>query len=190
MTKIGLIMAGGKGTRLFPTTSFVNKHLLQIYDKPLIYYPLSTLMLLGINKIFLITNVNDIPSFYFLKNHLSKLNIEIEILSQNSPKGILDGLNILKDNKINKDTFMILGDNILVGSNFNQLLPDTQIISKVFSFEVSETSAFGIYEEDKKKIIEKPKKTNSNRAITGLYFYKKETLDFVENIKPSKNNKN
>ena len=115
MNKIGLIMAGGKGTRLYPTTSFVNKHLLLIYDKPLIYYPLSTLMLLGIKNIYLVTNKNDVQKFKYLIKLLKNLRVDLKIISQSSPRGILDGLLLLKKKKIQKDVFMILGDNIIYG---------------------------------------------------------------------------
>ena len=188
MSSIGLIMAGGRGTRLFPTTKFVNKHLLQIYDKPLIYYPISTLMLLGLKKIFLVTNSDDISKFNFLAKLLNNLNIDINIISQNSPKGILDGLFLLKKKKISNDVYFILGDNIFYGNQVSKLFSKNQDKSKIYSFDVSETNLFGIYEKNSNRIIEKPTFTKSNKAITGLYFYKKNVLKLIDKITPSSRN--
>ena len=181
-------MAGGKGTRLYPTTSFVNKHLLLIYDKPLIYYPLSTLMLLGIKNIYLVTNKNDVQKFKYLIKLSKNLGIELKIISQSSPRGILDGLLLLKKKKIQKDVFMILGDNIIYGSKISSLLNSKKDISKIFSYEVNETESFGIYEKKLNKIIEKPEFTSSNKAIIGLYYYKKDVFKYINEINPSKRN--
>ena len=188
MNRVGLIMAGGKGTRLYPTTSFVNKHLLLIYDKPLIYYPLSTLMLLGIKNIYLVTNKNDVQKFKYLIKLSKNLGIELKIISQSSPRGILDGLLLLKKKKIQKDVFMILGDNIIYGSKISSLLNSKKDISKIFSYEVNETESFGIYEKKLNKIIEKPEFTSSNKAIIGLYYYKKDVFKYINEINPSKRN--
>ena len=181
-------MAGGTGSRLYPTTSFVNKHLLQIYDKPLIYYPISTLMLLGIKNFFLVTNQKDIPQFKFLQKLLKNLNVDLKIIKQNSPRGILDGLLLLKKLEISSNVYLILGDNIFFGSNITKLISLKPNKSKVFSYDVSSTHGFGIYEKNKNIIIEKPESTNSSKAITGLYFYNTKALKFIDKIQPSYRN--
>ena len=188
-------MAGGRGIRLKPLTNIVNKHLLTVYDKPMIFYPLSLFIYAGIKEILIICNEGDDILFKKIINFLqSKYNINIYFKIQNNlGKGIAEGLLVGKDFIANsKKIAFILGDNFFYGRSFpqqlNQLLKNKTKKSFVFLSEVSNPKDYGVayLERDKiTKIIEKPKNTRSNLAVTGLYVYDQNILDFVKKIKPS-----
>ena len=194
MINKAIIMAGGNGTRLRPSTFVVNKHLIPIYDKPLIYYPISIMMLLGIRNILIIVNRNEKNSFYKLLGDGSNFGIKIEYKEQNKPSGIPEGL-ILGEKFINNQKVaLILGDNIFHGQGLVDIIKSSMKIksgAKIFAYPVKNPKDFGIVELKNNKIsklIEKPKKTNSNLAITGLYFFDKNVTKIAKKLKPSKRN--
>lgn len=194
MINKAIIMAGGNGTRLRPSTFVVNKHLIPIYDKPLIYYPISIMMLLGIRNILIIVNRNEKNSFYKLLGDGSNFGIKIEYKEQNKPSGIPEGL-ILGEKFINNQKVaLILGDNIFHGQGLVDIIKSSMKIksgAKIFAYPVKNPKDFGIVELKNNKIsklIEKPKKTNSNLAITGLYFFDKNVAKIAKKLKPSKRN--
>lgn len=189
----GIILAGGVGSRLFPITNVISKQLLPIYDKPMIYYPLSILMLAGIKEIAIIVSPNSLKDYKKLLGNGSKLGISIKFFIQNKPNGLPEALNItrsfIKDHKV----CMILGDNIFYGSNFvNEYLKEElkKKGSSMFLYSVQDPSRFGVAEIDNKdqinKIIEKPKNPKSNLAITGLYLFDEKASLFTRNLKLSK----
>jgi len=194
-SNIGYILAGGSGSRLSPTTKVINKHLLNVYDKPMIFYCLSNLILLGIKKIFILCNANDLNSFKNILGDGSYLGIKINYIIQKSPKGIVDGLLCLKKkikNRKSKIT-MFLGDNFFYGNEFTSILSsaiDSNYLASIFSYNVSNHESYGIIEYEKdykiKKIHEKPKQKYSGRAVTGLYVFKSEILDLASSVRPSK----
>ena len=195
MIKKGIILAGGRGTRLGPITKAVNKQLLPLYDKPLIYYPLSVLILAGIKNILIITNKNEKSNFIKLLGDGSQLGMKISFLEQDRPKGLPDAF-IIGKNFIGKDNVvLILGDNFFYGQGFTSRLK-TALRNNggatIFTYIVNNPSDYGILEIDKrnkiKKIVEKPPKTKSNLAITGLYFFNHKVVNFVKTLKPSKRN--
>ena len=187
----GVILAGGLGTRLNPLTLVTNKHLLPVYDKPLIYYSLSTLLSCKIRNILIISNPKEIKYFKKLFGDGSRLGIKIKYLTQKKPRGIpeafLIGEKFLKNSKV----ALILGDNFFYGEKIHQTF--TQAINKnthctIFSYKVPNPNAYGVIEIEKKKIIslkEKPKKTHSKLAITGLYFFNNDVVKFAKKLKPS-----
>ena len=195
MIKKGIILAGGYGTRLSPITKVVNKQLLPLYDKPLIYYPLSVLMLVGIRDILIITNKGEKSNFIKLLGDGSQLGIKIAFLEQNKPKGLPDAF-IIGEKFIGKnDVVLILGDNFFYGQGFTNRLKtasNNNIGATIFTYIVNNPSDYGILEIDKKnkikKIIEKPSNPKSNLAITGLYFFNYKVVDFAKTLKPSKRN--
>ena len=195
MIKKGIILAGGYGTRLGPLTKAVNKQLLPLYDKPLIYYPLSVLMLAGISNILIITNKDEKSNFIKLLGDGSQLGIKITFLEQSRPKGLPDAF-IIGKNFIGKDdVVLILGDNFFYGQGFTNRLKTALHKNKgatIFTYIVNNPSDYGILEIDKKntikKIIEKPSKPKSNLAITGLYFFNHKVVNFAKTLKPSKRN--
>ena len=194
MVNKAIIMAGGNGTRLRPSTFVVNKHLIPIYDKPLIYYSISIIMLLGIRNILIIVNKNEKKAFYKLLGNGSNFGIKIEYKEQNKPSGIPDGL-ILGEKFINnQEVALILGDNIFYGQGLVDIIKSSMKIkkgAKIFAYPVKNPKDFGIVELKNNKIsklIEKPKKTNSNLAITGLYFFDKNVTKIAKKLKPSKRN--
>ena len=195
MIKKGIILAGGYGTRLGPLTKGVNKHLLPLYDKPLIYYPLSVLMLAGINNILIITNKDEKSNFIKLLGDGSQLGIKITFLEQSRPKGLPDAF-IIGKNFIGKDdVVLILGDNFFYGQGFTNRLKNALKKNKgatIFTYIVNNPSDYGILETSKrnkiKKIIEKPFRPKSNLAITGLYFFNHKVINFAKSLKPSKRN--
>ena len=178
MIKKGIILAGGYGTRLGPLTKAVNKQLLPLYDKPLIYYPLSVLMLGGIRNILIITNKDEKSNFSKLLGDGSQLGIKISFLEQDRPKGLPDAF-IVGKNFIGKDSVvLILGDNFFYGQGFTNRLKKALHKNKgatIFTYIVNNPSDYGILEVDRrnkiKKIVEKPSRPKSNLAITGLYFF-------------------
>ena len=195
MIKKGIILAGGYGTRLGSLTKAVNKQLLPLYDKPLIYYPLSVLMLAGIRNILIITNKDEKSNFIKLLGDGSQLGIKITFLEQSRPKGLPDAF-IIGKNFIGKDdVVLILGDNFFYGQGFTNRLKNALKKNNgatIFTYIVNNPSDYGILEISKrnkiKKIIEKPFRPKSNLAITGLYFFNHKVINFAKSLKPSKRN--
>ena len=195
MIKKGIILAGGYGTRLGPLTKAVNKQLLPLYDKPLIYYPLSVLMLAGISNILIISNKGEKSNFIKLLGDGSQLGIKITFLEQSRPKGLPDAF-IIGKNFIGKDdVVLILGDNFFYGQGFTNRLKNALKKNNgatIFTYIVNNPSDYGILETSKrnkiKKIIEKPFRPKSNLAITGLYFFDHKVINFAKSLKPSKRN--
>ena len=188
----GIILAGGLGTRLFPTTKYINKHLLNVYDKPMIYYSLSVLFLAGIKEILIITNEKDLLMFQQLLGDGKKFGSHIKFCVQKKPEGIAQALHIGKK-FISKDNIaLILGDNIFFGSNFHNKLNTAMKNNNgatIFTYPVNNPEQFGIIEFTKnriKKIVEKPKKPKSNIAVTGLYLYNNSALKYSESLIKSK----
>ena len=189
----GIILAGGKGTRLFPITSVISKQLLPVYDKPMIYYPLSTLMLAGINKILIITTKKDKILYQNLLGTGKKWGISIEYKVQNKPEGIAQALIIGSDFINNMPITLILGDNIFHGDGLSNQLQNASNINKgstVFTYHVADPETYGVVNFDKnKKVIgieEKPNKPKSNYALTGIYFYDKTVVEKAKKLLPSK----
>ena len=190
----GIILAGGRGTRLYPLTMVTSKQLLPVYDKPMIYYPLSTLMLAGIKDILIISTPRDTPRFEALLGDGSHFGINLTYKVQPSPDGLAQAF-ILGEEFIGNDACaMILGDNIFYGNGFSQILKDAAENSQkgratVFGYHVEDPQRFGIVEFDKDgKVIsveEKPENPKSNYAITGLYFYDKDVVEYAKQVKPS-----
>ena len=195
MIKKGIILAGGHGTRLGPLTKAVNKQLLPLYDKPLIYYPLSVLMLGGIRDILIITNKDEKSNFLKLLGDGSQLGIKISFSEQDRPKGLPDAF-IVGKNFIGKDSVvLILGDNFFYGQGFTNRLKKALHKNKgatIFTYIVNNPSDYGILEVDRrnkiKKIVEKPSRPKSNLAITGLYFFNHKVVNFAKTLKASKRN--
>ena len=193
MIKKGIILAGGKGTRMSPLTKAVNKQLLPIYDKPLIFYPLSILMLAGIKDILIIVNKGQLNQYKKLIPNGINLGIKITYLEQDKPRGLPDAF-VIGEKFIGKDNVaMILGDNFFYGQNLTQKLKENTKIKKgarVVLHKVQHPEAFGVAKVDKKNNIlsikEKPKKFLSDLAITGLYFFDNKVVELAKKLKPSK----
>ena len=192
MIKKGIILAGGKGSRMSPLTKAVNKQLLPIYDKPLIFYPLSILMLAGIRNILIIVNKGQLNQFKKILFNGERLGIKITYKEQPEPKGLPDAF-ILGEKFIGKDNIaLILGDNFFYGqslTNTFQKLSNHKVGATIFLKEVDKPENYGVAKIKKKKIIsisEKPKKFLSNKAITGLYFFDKKVCEYTSKLKPSK----
>ena len=195
MINKAIIMAGGSGTRLRPSTLALNKHLIPIYDKPLIYYSISLLMLLNIREILIIINKNDQYLFEKLLGNGEKFGLKIKFALQNKPSGIPEAFTIGEKFIKNKKSILILGDNIFHGQGLIELIMNTKKSFKkganIFTYPVNNPEEFGVIELKKNKIkrmVEKPKKTNSNLAITGLYFFDKNVVEFAKKLRPSKRN--
>ena len=193
MIKKGIILAGGKGTRMSPLTKAVNKQLLPIYDKPLIFYPLSILMLSGIKEILIIVNKGQLYQYKKLIPNGNNLGIKLTYLEQDKPRGLPDAF-VIGEKFIGKDNVaMILGDNFFYGQNLTSKLQENTKIKKgarVVLHKVQHPEAFGVAKVDKKNRIlsikEKPKKFLSDLAITGLYFFDNKVVELAKKLKPSK----
>ena len=188
----GIVLAGGSGTRLFPLTYSISKQILPVYDKPLIFYPISVLMLAGIRDIAIVSSPRDIKLFENLLGDGTNYGVDFTYLIQEQPKGIADGILVAKDFISDQNCCLILGDNIFFGYQFTDMLRDAKENldgATIFSTFVNNPSDFGVVELDKDghiiSIEEKPSNPRSNLAITGLYFYNNSVVDIVESIKPS-----
>lgn len=189
----GIILAGGSGTRLSPITNAISKQLLPVYDKPMIYYPLTTLMMAGIKEIMVITTKRDENAFRTLFKDGSQLGISIKYGIQNNPDGIPSALLIAQEFIANSPIVLILGDNIFHGSNLVQSLKEANLddeYSTIFAYPVKDPERYGVVEFDRNynvsSIEEKPNFPKTNYAVPGLYFYQNEVIDKIKNLKPSK----
>tara|TARA_B100000700_G_scaffold8623_1_gene8954 strand:+ start:1686 stop:2549 length:864 start_codon:yes stop_codon:yes gene_type:complete len=192
MIKKGIVLAGGIGSRMSPITKAVNKQLLPIYDKPLIFYPLSILMLAGIRDILIVVNKGQIGQFKKILPNGNNLGIKISYVEQNKPRGLPDAF-VVGEKFIGKDNVaLILGDNFFYGQSLTKKLKECVKLNKgakVFLHPVKKPQMYGVATVNKKKVIklvEKPKKTKSNLAITGLYFFDNKVVNYSKSLKPSR----
>ena len=192
MSRKGIILSGGSGSRLYPATSVISKQLLPVFDKPMIYYSLSTIMLAGIQEILLISTPQDIQNYKTLLGDGNSWGIKIEYAIQNHPDGLAQAMIISEEFLDGNDSVLVLGDNIFYGSNFEKIL--TEASSKkngatIFAYRVENPSQFGVVEFDKNnnviEIDEKPKNPKSNYAVTGLYFYDSSATEKAKQLTPS-----
>ena len=191
----GIILAGGHGTRLYPITRIISKQLLPVYNKPMIYYPLSTLMLSGIRDILIISTPNDIGKYEDLLGNGNRFGVQLSYAIQNQPKGLAEAFIIGQDFIGSDDVCLILGDNIFYGKTLPQLLKrslkevENSNYSKIFGYYVNQPERYGVIEVDRElkpiSIEEKPQEPKGDHAVVGLYFYKNDVINIAKNVEPS-----